>query len=181
MTPRGQYVRRIRPLPERFWEKVDKAGPMPSEQALAIHPEIAGLCCWTFSSKARRYPLLSFEGKSVGAHCVAWFLATGAWPAPQCCHKCDVPNCCRYEHLFEGTNSDNVRDMIAKRRDRVVGERHPMAKLTAERVARIRRDGAPCVRHPRRKGTVLLRKRLAEREGVSTKTIDKILSGEKWK
>ncbi|MGA7770457.1 MAG: hypothetical protein WCA27_30010 [Candidatus Sulfotelmatobacter sp.] len=46
-------------------------------------------------------------------------------------HKCDVRNCVRFSHLFEGTVKDNTADMIAKQRDRIVGERHSMAKLTA--------------------------------------------------
>jgi hypothetical protein len=33
-----------------------------------------------------------------------------------CCHKCDVRDCCRPEHLFVGTRSENMLDMSAKGR-----------------------------------------------------------------
>ncbi|MGA7770456.1 MAG: hypothetical protein WCA27_30005 [Candidatus Sulfotelmatobacter sp.] len=33
------------PLAERFWAKVNKNGPMPSAEAIAVHPEITGQPC----------------------------------------------------------------------------------------------------------------------------------------
>lgn len=31
-------------------------------------------------------------------------------------HRCDIPNCVNPKHLFVGTQGDNVRDCVAKRR-----------------------------------------------------------------
>jgi len=169
------------PSVERFWKKVDKHGPLPSAEALAVHREIAGTRCWIYASTAKRgRGTIELDHRTVSAHRAAWYLATGRWPKPCCLHKCDRPGCVRFSHLFEGTQQDNIDDMHAKKRDRRVGERNYMAKLTWADVREIRRIGAPCVRHPRRKGTILLKKRLARRFGTTTDHIDRILSNELW-
>ncbi len=56
------------------------------------------------------------------------------------CHTCDNPPCCNPRHLFEGTDEDNVRDMVSKGR-RVLGphgEAHPSRKLDSDQVRRLR-------------------------------------------
>lgn len=47
-------------------------------------------------------------------------------------HKCDNPACFNPNHLFAGTQTDNMQDCSRKGRvkyPRLRGERHPMAKL----------------------------------------------------
>lgn len=53
-------------------------------------------------------------------------------------HKCDVPCCVNPDHLRPGTQKENMQDMIAKKRDRIVGSRAPRARLTEQDVLRIR-------------------------------------------
>lgn len=51
------------------------------------------------------------------AHRWAWELLRGPIPAGMfLCHKCDVRNCVNPDHLFVGTQQDNVNDMWKKGR-----------------------------------------------------------------
>jgi len=51
------------------------------------------------------------------AHRMAWTLVYGDIPSGLfVCHHCDNPGCVRIDHLFLGTNADNMRDMWRKRR-----------------------------------------------------------------
>lgn len=89
---------------ERFWNKVLKTDD-----------------CWTWTSaKSRKGYGLFWDGnKFVRAHRASYVLAFGPIPDGMCvCHHCDNPSCVRPDHLFIGTNADNVHDSIAKGRFR---------------------------------------------------------------
>lgn len=51
------------------------------------------------------------------------------------CHTCDNRKCVNPQHLYSGTEADNARDKAV--RNRVKGERHPQAKLTARQAREI--------------------------------------------
>lgn len=55
----------------------------------------------------------------------------------QVLHTCDNPPCVNPNHLFIGTNQDNMNDMFAKGRN-AKGEKHGCAKLTEADVQKIR-------------------------------------------
>lgn len=86
------------------------------------------------------------------------------------CHECDVRSCCNWEHLFPGTQSDNMQDMVRKQRG-LVGEKSAKTKFTEKDVLRIYRyiDAG------------LTRKAIAERFGVAAVTISHIATGRNWK
>lgn len=89
-------------------------------------------------------------------------------------HLCDNPACVEPTHLRLGTQADNMRDMIAKGRDRKAhGETHYRATLNAKQVAYIRRVYSPrCPTYGQAA--------LARRFGVNQSTISRLLSGGTW-
>ena len=104
--------------------------------------------CWKWSgTKCKGYGQLSNgRGKSpVKAHRVSWFIHHGAIPKDMfVCHKCDDPECTNPNHLFLGTQSDNMRDAYNKGRiDNYVhasGEKNNVSTLTSREVKAIRKD-----------------------------------------
>lgn len=64
------------------------------------------------------YGSMGYRGRSNQAvHRVVWSCLHGA-PAKgmDVCHTCDVRRCCNPDHLWIGTRSQNLLDMVAKRR-----------------------------------------------------------------
>ena len=145
------YVANTRTLAERFWEKVNKNGPVPQHR-----PDLGPCWPWTGARFAppREYGVLGTKkGESTRlAHRIAWELVHGPIPKGlQVLHACDFPPCVRTEpdnkgHLFLGTQKDNIQDMISKGRNgpqrdpkhHAHGEQHGRAKLTAEQIQEIR-------------------------------------------
>jgi len=103
----------------RFWQNVDKSGPVPK------HRQELGRCwIWRgvvdnngygqFSTQVR----VNVRNPIMKAHRFSFFLAHGRWPKLFICHHCDTPGCVRPDHLFEGTQADNMIDMAHKGRGR---------------------------------------------------------------
>jgi len=58
------------------------------------------------------------------------------------CHTCDTPACCNPEHLFLGTQADNMQDMAIKGRSaNNEGTRNPNVKLSEKEVLYIYSSG----------------------------------------
>lgn len=45
---------------------------------------------------------------------ISWFLNIGEWPTKSVLHivECRNSDCVKFEHLYQGTNSDNAKDMV---------------------------------------------------------------------
>jgi len=101
--------------------------------------------CWVWqgSRTPKGYGQFGISsGNMRPAHRIAWQLYKGPIPKGKfVCHVCDNPPCVNPNHLFVGTNRDNMTDMFKKGRgNRPLGEKHFAAKLTEEDVLNIRKD-----------------------------------------
>lgn len=114
----------LRPLPPdmRFWRRVKK-----------------GDGCWLWEgawSKKTGYGSFRVGTKHTdptnGAHRVAWELQHGSiQKGMEVLHRCDNRLCVRPDHLFLGTQQDNIDDMYAKGRD-AFSRRRRNAKAQAQ-------------------------------------------------
>ena len=155
-------------LSERFWSKVNREGPIPEHR-----PELGPCWVWTYSRDQKGYGHFgALKRKVTRAHRVAWFLEHGSWPQPCALHKCDNRACVRPDHLFEGDNADNMRDMVAKGRDRhLAGSQNGRAKLSEEQVSEIRRRLAAGERQ----------NALAREFGIGLTTMSHLANGHTWR
>lgn len=132
---------------------------------------------WTGSQDAAGYGRLSATGTGEhAAHRASWVFFRGKVPAcVKVLHRCDVRNCVNPDHLFLGTQAENVADMIAKGRQNFpaprYGESNPVSRLTAAQVADIREEYARC-KTPMSE--------LANRYGVATMTICRAINRKTW-
>jgi hypothetical protein len=153
-------------ISERFESKVDRSpGQGPD-----------GDChLWTACRHRQGYGKIAAGGrggKVLKAHRVAWELAFGAIPDGLCVlHKCDSPPCCRVDHLFLGTQLENIADRDAKGRGNgPKGSDVSQAKLTEVEIPVIRRLLAQGVSQ----------EEIGSRFGVLAGTISHINTGRTW-
>jgi hypothetical protein len=75
--------------------------------------------CWEWIGARNNHEQGQFvvEHKKVLAYRFSWELHRGKIPEGMyVCHKCDNPPCVNPDHLFLGTQSDNIRDCVSKGR-----------------------------------------------------------------
>ncbi len=105
----------------------------------------SGCLIWTGYTDIEGYGTIYANGKMQLLHRFAWEQSNGPIPEGEgphgtcVLHRCDNPPCCNVDHLFLGTNQDNIDDMIEKGRQ-ATGEDHGNSKLTETDVIAIRAD-----------------------------------------
>ena len=149
----------MKELEQRFFEKVNKT---------------ADCWLWTASKNNWGYGVIRHNQKTQKAHRISWELHNGPIQADlHVLHKCDVPACVNPDHLFLGTNNDNVQDRVNKGVENgAKGEKNCKSKLTEMDVVKIRTSYVPR-KHSRAK--------IARDYGVCKSTIDRLLGDKTWK
>ena len=99
--------------------------------------------CWEWTGYRNRkgYGQIKADGRMVATHRQAFLLRRGPIPeGMHVLHRCDNPPCVNPDHLFLGSNDDNVAERVRKGRSgRNAGASASTAKLTEDDVRRIRR------------------------------------------
>ena len=130
----------------------------------------SGCYIWTGCLNAAGYGRFNYHGKITNAHRISWELHNNKNAEGFVIrHKCDNRACVNPDHLIEGTQADNIKDIYERKRNRhLSGEEHPRSKLTEELVDRIRSDGR-------------ISRVIAESYGISRSQVSKIKSGKAWR
>lgn len=153
-----------------------KTPPQILERWLRDHSTFAEDRCltWPFGIMSSGYGLIRFRGRGIPASRAMCEIAHGPPPSPlhDASHLCGKGHeaCVNPKHLIWETTAENLARTL-EHGTKNLGERVPTAKLTAEAVIAIRRAYAA--------GGVLHRE-LAERYGVSRKTVTKIINRQRW-
>jgi hypothetical protein len=153
------YVRG--PLAERFWDKVKKSN---------------GCWTWTAGQMGAGYGCLyvATMKRMLQAHRVSWMLHHGSLPPKGVgvLHRCDNRLCVRPDHLFLGTQEDNVRDCREKGRwnDRR-GSKNARSVL--------RESDIPEIRRRAKAGTT--RAQLAREYGITWAAMRDVVNGKHWR
>jgi hypothetical protein len=118
-------------MEERFWMKVDRREEDECWEWTAYRN------AWNYGTfgcdDARGAPTMAL------AHRVSYELHKGPIPEGLVIrHKCDNPPYVNPNHLELGTGKDNTRDSVNRKRF-AIGERHPHAKLTDDKVREIKK------------------------------------------
>ena len=76
----------------------------------------SGCWIWMGSIHPEGYGRFGVGNITLGAHRVSYRLHRGEIGNMSVCHSCDVPSCVNPDHLFLGTNLDNIKDKQEKGR-----------------------------------------------------------------
>lgn len=129
----------------------------------------SGCWFWLGNLDEGGYGTIRISGKMLKAHRASWMLHRGQIPdGLKVLHSCDIPCCINPDHLFLGTQVDNMRDRASKGRDPDTrGTKNGRAKLTEDQVRAIRAETGS-------------NSEIAKRYGVGKSMVSYIRLGRNW-
>jgi len=129
--------------------------------------------CWVWTGANHRggYGYMNFRKKNELVHRIAWIVFKGEIPSGlKVCHICDNRACCNPDHLFVGTQKDNMKDCSKKKR---------LRKGLGDNLRKLSQFQVDEIRHSRKNGTKI--KDLCDKYGVKRECIRLILIEKTWK
>ena len=145
---------------------------MKLEDDKRIHPiPETGCWIWAGNSTVRGYGQIIIGGKKLYAHRVMYEQTFNVTLDKNdvICHVCDNPSCVNPQHLFRGTQADNLRDMAKKGRS-TRGENNTQARLKENDLKFIKL----WIHHG------LTDEEIAKKYKVSRSNINAIRNGKRW-
>jgi len=87
---------------DRFWEKVNKT---------------ESCWLWTGGKSTQGYGVFRYHGPYIYSHRFSYLLKDKEYDQSLCVlHSCDKPSCVNPDHLFLGTQKENMQDKLNKNR-----------------------------------------------------------------
>lgn len=80
-------------LEQRFWDRVQTAGPL-------VAPQLGNCHQWTGATHGSGFGSIGYKGRKLYAHRVAWQLNYGDTPLGRIGHRCGNRLCVRSDHLW---------------------------------------------------------------------------------
>lgn len=128
---------------------------------------------WQMFKGPKGYGVVGLSGsrKTERTHRTSYRLFKGDPTGMHVLHTCDNPSCVNPDHLWLGTNADNVADKMSKgRQSSVVHELNPRSKLSYDDVHEIRTAFTLGARQ----------QILADLYGLTDAHVSQIVLGKKW-
>ena len=153
-----------------------------------------GCWVWQLAIGSHGYGVMNWRGKSQTVHRLVWLCFRGEIPENLfVCHTCDNRACFNPDHLFLGTQKDNMDDAVRKGRQakgaRQGTHTHPESRATEEKhgtathpgccARKLNEDDVREIRYLDIEG--FPRKAIAEKFNVTKAMISTILTGKTWK
>lgn len=168
----------MRPKPNPQKKRTPHAGKstkkMKNRFLKFVRSEHNGCWIWTGAKNPRGYGAFYLGGKVVNSHRASMliFKADVLIDGMTVCHSCDNPACVNPDHLWVGTQKDNITDCISKKRKNTASSRgEKSGKSTIGNAQAISIFGL--------KGKKT-RREISMEFGISMDTVSKIFNGLRW-